>query len=216
MYNDIWRKTYSLCFSEPWISQKSVCYCAIPLKTMALSRYCVISLLQFMKSLKIIALETLFLPMMKHTLTIKTLNILLSGTVSQENLSILQCGEFCWLLSSVMTVMRLFSPVSRKSWTSMSVNGCSTCGNLSYLPSAVTVTRLQLKQNTTSNVWQNSAIEWSRNGMMKRAKRNYSQLWNVMSFSVNKWLLYFVLLYTHYAFAKMLFIQPHSLSAYKL
>ena len=62
---------------------------------MALSRYCVISLLQFMKSLKIIALETLFLPMMKHTLTIKTLNILLSGTVSQENLSILQCGEFC-------------------------------------------------------------------------------------------------------------------------
>ena len=153
---------------------------------------------------------------MKHILTIKTPNILLSGTISQESSSILQCGEFCWLLSSGMTVMGIFFPTGQKAWKSMPVNGQSTCGTLSYLPSTVRVKWQQLKQNTTSNVWQNSSIEWSRNGMMKRAKRNYSQLWKVMSFSVNKWLLYFVLLYTHYAFAKMLFIQPHSLSAYKL
>ena len=50
-----------MCLFGLWVSQKSVHYCAIPLKTMALSRYCVISLLQFMTSLKVIALETLFL-----------------------------------------------------------------------------------------------------------------------------------------------------------
>ena len=62
---------------------------------MAFSRYCVISLLQFMTSLKVIALETLFLLLMKHMLTIKAPHFSPSGTISQENLSILQDDEFC-------------------------------------------------------------------------------------------------------------------------
>ena len=65
---------------------------------MALSRYCVISLLQFMTSLKVIALETLFLLIMNHMLTIKAPNILLSGTISEENQSIFHRNEFYSLL----------------------------------------------------------------------------------------------------------------------
>ena len=50
-----------VCLDSDLLSKKSVYYCAIPLKVMTLSRYCVMSLLQFMTSLKVIALETLFL-----------------------------------------------------------------------------------------------------------------------------------------------------------
>ena len=56
---------------------------------MALSRYCVILLLQFMMSLNVIVLETLFLLTMRHMLIIKAPKISLSGTISQENRSIL-------------------------------------------------------------------------------------------------------------------------------
>ena len=95
MYSNVWSKTYFLSLSEFWLSQKSVYYCVRPLKTMAFSRYCVISLLQFMTSLKVTALETLFLLLMKHMLTIKAPHFSPSGTISQENLSILQSDEFC-------------------------------------------------------------------------------------------------------------------------
>ena len=50
--------------------------------------------------------------------------------------------------------------------------------------------------------------------MMKRAKKNYLQLWKVMNeqfFCQYVALLYFVLLYTGYAFLKQVFIQPHTL-----
>ena len=62
---------------------------------MALSRYYVILLLQLMTSLKVTALEILFLLIMKHMLTIKAPNISLPGKISQEDPPILQCDKFC-------------------------------------------------------------------------------------------------------------------------
>ena len=61
---------------------------------MALSRYYVISLLQLMTSLKVIALEILFLLIMKYMLTIQAPNISVLATISQENLSFSSATNF--------------------------------------------------------------------------------------------------------------------------